>query len=28
LLVGLAARTAYNAAGKSAPDDHGHEHAH
>lgn len=28
LLVGLAVRTAYNAAGKSSPDDHGHEHAH
>jgi len=28
LLVGLAVRTANNAAGKSASDDHGHEHAH
>ncbi|MBW1860153.1 MAG: hypothetical protein JRI70_08795 [Deltaproteobacteria bacterium] len=28
LLVGLAVRTAYNAAGKSAPGDHGDEHAH
>lgn len=28
LLVGLAIRTAYNAAGKSSTDDHAHEHAH
>jgi hypothetical protein len=28
LLVGFAFRTAYNAATKSSPGDHGHEHAH
>jgi hypothetical protein len=28
VLVGFAFRTAYNAATKSSPDDHGHEHAH